>query len=460
MDELENVKGKIKLLDYIQSTGKKIKSLGGGTYGVNPCPICGHNDSFRVYDATNSYNCFSEDKGGDILNYMQDVEGLTFIEAKEKLYKITNTPLAEYKPKENKATTKPRETTPKQTPQEIENINKIVMQEFNKKAHTDELIKYLNNRNISKNAIDKYHLFISEEIDKQTKRLYIPIIENGKAIAYIGRALEVNAKLRYRNSKGTIQPLNLEYLKHKLEAEESNAIYLCEGVFDAISIEEQGKKAISLNSTQNKTKLLEAIKENMSTAKDYLFIIATDNDEAGQKVKSELQTELNKINIRNTYLEIPKEYKVPTIVLSARGEEYDKLTGFDLGIDDYLTKPFSPKELMARIKAILNRTNKKAPDIYTYQTLELNQSSHTLKIDNKAVSITPKEFDLLSYLITNKGIAISREQLLSSVWGYDYYGDDRTVDTHIKMLRNNLDTYRDHIKTVRGLGYKYVEDEE
>lgn len=309
MDELENVKGKIKLLDYIQSTGKKIKSLGGGTYGVNPCPICGHNDSFRVYDATNSYNCFSEDKGGDILNYMQDVEGLTFIEAKEKLYKITNTPLAEYKPKENKASTKPRETTPKQTPQEIENINKIVMQEFNKKAHTDELIKYLNNRNISKNAIDKYHLFISEDIDKQTKRLYVPIIENGKAIAYIGRALEVNAKLRYRNSKGTIQPLNLDYLKHKLEAEENNAIYICEGVFDAISIEEQGKKAISLNSTQNKTKLLEAIKENMSTAKDYLFIIATDNDEAGQKVKSELQTELNKINIRNTYLEIPKEYK-------------------------------------------------------------------------------------------------------------------------------------------------------
>lgn len=309
MDELENVKSKIRLLDYIQNAGNKIKSLGGETYGVNPCPICGHNDSFRIYDATNSYNCFSEDKGGDILNYMQDVEGLTFMEAKEKLYKITNTPIAEYKPKENKHLTNPRQTTQKQTPQEIDAINKIVMQEFNKKANTDELIKYLNNRNISKSAIDKYHLFISKEIDKQCKRLYIPIIENGKAIAYIGRALEENAKLRYRNSKGTIQPLNLDYLKHKLEAEQSNAIYICEGIFDAISIEEQGKKAISLNSTQNKTKLIEAITENIETAKDYLYIIATDNDEAGQKVKTELQNEFNKLNIRNTYLEIPKEYK-------------------------------------------------------------------------------------------------------------------------------------------------------
>ena len=158
--------------------------------------------------------------------------------------------------------------------------------------------------------------------------------------------------------------------------------------------------------------------------------------------------------------ELPKNKRIPTIVLSARGEEYDKLTGFDLGIDDYLTKPFSPKELIARIKAILSRTTQNTQDIYTLDTLELNTLSHTLKIDNKIVNITPKEYDILTYLITNKNIAISREQLLSNVWGYDYYGDDRTVDTHIKMLRNNLGKYRNHIKTVRGLGYKYVEDEE
>ena len=158
--------------------------------------------------------------------------------------------------------------------------------------------------------------------------------------------------------------------------------------------------------------------------------------------------------------ELPKDKHIPTIVLSARGEEYDKLSGFDLGIDDYLTKPFSPKELMARIKAILSRTNKVLPDIYTYKTLEINFPSHTVKVDNKLLNLTPKEFDILVYLINNKNIAISREQLLSSVWGYDFYGDDRTVDTHIKMLRNNLGKYRDNIVTVRGLGYKYVEDEE
>lgn len=157
--------------------------------------------------------------------------------------------------------------------------------------------------------------------------------------------------------------------------------------------------------------------------------------------------------------ECPKEFRIPTIILSARGEEYDKLTGFDLGIDDYLTKPFSPKELMARVKAILSRTKKEIPSSYQYKTLEINALSHIVKIDNKEIPLTPKEYDILTYLVENKNIAISREQLLSNVWGYDFFGDDRTVDTHIKMLRNNLGKYRDNIKTVRGLGYKYVEEE-
>ena len=150
--------------------------------------------------------------------------------------------------------------------------------------------------------------------------------------------------------------------------------------------------------------------------------------------------------------------RVPTIVLSARGEEYDKLLGFDLGIDDYLTKPFSPKELIARIKALTNRTSNNI-DIYKLGSLEINFSSHYIKIDNNIINVTPKEFEILSYLIKNKEIAISREQLLSSVWGYDFFGDDRTVDTHIKMLRNSLGKYRDHIKTVRGIGYRFVENE-
>ena len=158
--------------------------------------------------------------------------------------------------------------------------------------------------------------------------------------------------------------------------------------------------------------------------------------------------------------ECPKSRRIPTIVLSARAEEYDKLAGFDLGIDDYVTKPFSPKELIARIKAITNRINHKISDNYKYQTLEVNFLSHTIKINEQIIEVTPKEFEILTYLIHNKNIAISREQLLSNVWGYDYYGDDRTVDTHIKMLRNNLKEYRNNIQTVRGIGYKYVEDEQ
>ena len=155
---------------------------------------------------------------------------------------------------------------------------------------------------------------------------------------------------------------------------------------------------------------------------------------------------------------LDKSKMIPTIVLSARGEEYDKLHGFDLGIDDYLTKPFSPKELVARVKAILNRSSKNLPTLYKYKTLEINFSAHTVKIDNKLINLTPKEFEILSYLIKNKNIAISREQLLSKLWGYDFFGDDRTIDTHIKLLRNNLEKYRDLIETVRGIGYKFNDE--
>ena len=153
--------------------------------------------------------------------------------------------------------------------------------------------------------------------------------------------------------------------------------------------------------------------------------------------------------------QLPKEYRIPTIILSARSDEVDKLQGFDLGVDDYLTKPFSPKELMARVKAIFNRTNK-VFDEYILDTLEVNFSSHYIKIDNKIVDVTPKEFEILTYLIKNKEIAVSREQLLSKLWGYDYFGDDRTIDTHIKILRNKLGNYRDTIVTVRSIGYKFI----
>ena len=154
---------------------------------------------------------------------------------------------------------------------------------------------------------------------------------------------------------------------------------------------------------------------------------------------------------------IPKEKRIPTIILSARDDEIDKLEGFDRGIDDYLCKPFSPRELMARVKAILKRT-KGNVDSYSYDKLVVNFLEHTLKIDDKEINVTPKEFLILKYFIHNKRIAISREQLLNKIWGYDFYGDDRTVDTHIKMLRNNLGRYRDLIVTVRGIGYKFDDE--
>ena len=154
---------------------------------------------------------------------------------------------------------------------------------------------------------------------------------------------------------------------------------------------------------------------------------------------------------------IPKEKRIPTIILSARDDEIDKLEGFDRGIDDYLCKPFSPRELMARVKAILKRT-KGDVDSYSYDKLVVNFLEHTVKIDDKEINITPKEFEILKYFINNKKIAMSREQLLNKIWGYDFYGDDRTVDTHIKMLRNNLGRYRDLIITVRGIGYKFDDE--
>ena len=150
-----------------------------------------------------------------------------------------------------------------------------------------------------------------------------------------------------------------------------------------------------------------------------------------------------------------KELKdVPFIFLSARSDEYDKLLGFDLGVDDYVTKPFSPKELVARVKAVIKRSNG-LKNVYKISGLVLDDQAHDVFIDDEKIYLTPKEYDLLKYFILNKNVALSREQLLTNVWGYDFFGDDRTIDTHIKMLRNNLGKYRDLIVTVRSVGYKF-----
>lgn len=162
--------------------------------------------------------------------------------------------------------------------------------------------------------------------------------------------------------------------------------------------------------------------------------------------------------------EIRKIKEIPVLMLSARGEEYDKLFGFEIGIDDYVVKPFSPKEVMARVNAIVKRNSAQAvsaapaPETVKFGGLEINFTSRDVFIDGVKANLTPKEYDLLFYLVRNKNIALTRNKLLEEVWGYDFFGDDRTIDTHIKMLRNNLGPYRGYIVTLRGMGYKFEAD--
>lgn len=157
--------------------------------------------------------------------------------------------------------------------------------------------------------------------------------------------------------------------------------------------------------------------------------------------------------------EIKKDKDVPVIMLSARSEEYDKLFGFEIGVDDYVTKPFSPKEVMARINAVTKRRSagKEEPknDVYKFEGLTIDMAGRNVYVDGKKAELTPKEYEILFYFVKNRGIALTREKLLMDVWGFDFYGDDRTVDTHIKMLRSNLKQYRKFIVTLRGLGYKF-----
>lgn len=169
----------------------------------------------------------------------------------------------------------------------------------------------------------------------------------------------------------------------------------------------------------------------------------------------------------STCREIRKFSNIPIIILSARGEEYDKINGFEVGVDDYVVKPFSPKELMLRIEAVMKRysagtqnreQSDESKEIFELDGLRADITARIVYIDGKRAEMTPKEYDLLFYLLKNKNIALSREKLISEVWGYDYYGDDRTLDTHIKLLRRSLGRYAEHIVTLRGVGYRFDTD--
>ena len=192
---------------------------------------------------------------------------------------------------------------------------------------------------------------------------------------------------------------------------------------------------------------------------------ALDGIEAIEKCKNEdfdiviMDVMMPELDGFSAVKEIRKIKNIPIIMLSARGEEYDRLHGFDLGIDDYVVKPFSPKELMMRVNAILTRyranysvnTNK----VYVYEGLKIDYSARIVYVNDERLDMTPKEYDLLTYLIKNENMAIKREELLSKVWGYDFFGDDRTLDTHMKLLRKKLGDYGQCIVTLRGIGYRF-----
>ena len=158
--------------------------------------------------------------------------------------------------------------------------------------------------------------------------------------------------------------------------------------------------------------------------------------------------------------EIRRFSDVPILMLSARGEEYDKINGFEIGADDYIVKPFSPRELMLRVDAVIRRSNKNHQaenerEVYSFSGLTADVSARMVFINGEKAELSPKEYDLLFYMIRNKGIALSREKLITDVWGYDFYGDDRTLDTHIKLLRKSLGEYSSFIVTLRGMGYRF-----
>ena len=160
--------------------------------------------------------------------------------------------------------------------------------------------------------------------------------------------------------------------------------------------------------------------------------------------------------------EIRKTSDTPVIMLSARGEEYDRIHGFELGIDDYVIKPFSPRELMMRVDAIMKRSKgsmKQENEVFEQGSLAIDFTARTVCVDGERLSLSPKEYDLLFYLVKNRGIALTRERLITEVWGYDFYGDDRTLDTHIKLLRKSLGDCSRYIVTLRGVGYRFETDQ-
>ena len=197
--------------------------------------------------------------------------------------------------------------------------------------------------------------------------------------------------------------------------------------------------------------------------KNYKILEAGDGEEA-LKVFEENQNKISvilldvmmpKLDGWSVLRQIRQTSKVPIIMLTARGEEQDELFGFELGVDEYISKPFSPKILVARVEALLKRTKPEEKEIEDYGGITINSKGRTVTVDGKQVEMSLREYELLKYLVDNKGIALSRDKILNNVWNYDYYGDSRTIDSHIKKIRHKLGTKGKYIQTIRGIGYKF-----
>ncbi len=197
--------------------------------------------------------------------------------------------------------------------------------------------------------------------------------------------------------------------------------------------------------------------------KDYEVIEAKDGEEALEVFNDKkeiinlilLDVMMPKLDGWSVLRQIRQKSKVPIIMLTARGEEQDELFGFELGVDEYITKPFSPKILVARVEAILKRTSRNQNEIIDYGGIEIDEDGRNVKVDGKVVEMSLREYELLKYMIDNIGIALSRDKILNNVWNYDYYGDSRTIDSHVKKIRHKLGKKGKYIKTMRGVGYKF-----
>ena len=198
-------------------------------------------------------------------------------------------------------------------------------------------------------------------------------------------------------------------------------------------------------------------------AKGYSILEAED----GEKALEVFEENKKKINLVILDVMMPKldgwsvlrqirqDSKVPIIMLTARGEEQDELFGFELGVDEYISKPFSPKILVARVEAILKRTNQDKKEVKDYGGIQIDQEGRTVTVDGKTIELSLREYELLVYLVNNENIALSRDKILNNVWNYDYYGDSRTIDSHVKKIRHKLGKKGKYIKTIRGIGYKF-----